>query len=43
VAYYSRKITGLESNYNIHDKELLAIIEALQQWRVHLEGAKYLI
>jgi hypothetical protein len=29
VAYYSRKMTRLESNYNIYDKELLAIIEAL--------------
>jgi hypothetical protein len=25
-------------NYKIHDKELLAIIRALEQWRAELEG-----
>ena len=41
VAYYARKMTGPELNYDIHDKELLAIVEALREWRVYLEGAKY--
>ena len=41
TAYYSRKMTAPETNYDIHDKELLAIVEALRHWRVHLEGAKY--
>ena len=41
VAYYSRKMTGPELNYDIHDKELLAIVEALKEWRVYLEGSKY--
>jgi hypothetical protein len=30
-----------ELNYNIHDKELLAIVTALQYWRIYLEGAKH--
>jgi len=30
VAYYSRKIIGLELNYNVYNKELLAIIEAFR-------------
>jgi len=30
VAYYSRKLTGLELNYKIYDKELLAIVEVLR-------------
>ena len=30
VAYYSRKITQAEQNYNIHNKELLTIVIALQ-------------
>jgi hypothetical protein len=30
-----------EGNYDIHDKELLAIVAAFQEWRVYLEGAKY--
>uniref|UniRef100_A0A093ULA6 Transposon Tf2-8 polyprotein n=1 Tax=Talaromyces marneffei PM1 TaxID=1077442 RepID=A0A093ULA6_TALMA len=42
VAYYSKKLIDAELNYEIHDKELLAIIRALQHWRVYLEGAKYL-
>ena len=41
IAYFSRKMTGPELNYDIHDKELLAIVESLKQWRVYLEGAKY--
>ena len=28
-------------NYDIHDKELLAVVEAFKQWRVYLEGSKY--
>ena len=27
--------------YNIYNKELLVIIKALREWRIHLEGAKY--
>jgi hypothetical protein len=41
VAYYSKKLTGPEANYDVHDKELLAVVECLKQWRVYLEGAKY--
>ena len=41
VAFYSYKITGPELNYDIHDKKLLAVVEALREWRVYLEGIKY--
>jgi hypothetical protein len=41
VAYYSRKMTPPETNYDIHDKELLAVVEAFKTWRVYLEGAKF--
>ena len=41
IAYFSRKMTGPELNYDIHNKELLVIVEAMKQWRVYLEGAKY--
>jgi hypothetical protein len=30
-----------ETNYDIHDKELLIIITILQKWRVYLESSKY--
>ena len=33
VAFYSRKMTSAEINYEIHDKELLAIIVCFYQWR----------
>ena len=31
VTYFLRKLTSVEQNYNIHDKELLTIIAALKQ------------
>ncbi|TDZ13344.1 Transposon Tf2-9 polyprotein [Colletotrichum orbiculare MAFF 240422] len=40
-AFYSRKLSGPELNYQIHDKELMAIIEAFQEWRPQLSGTKY--
>jgi hypothetical protein len=30
IAYYSRKLSPIELNYNIHNKELLAIIVAFK-------------
>ena len=41
VAYHSRKMTGPELNYDVHDKELLAIVESFKIWKVYLEGAKH--
>ncbi|KAI1001019.1 hypothetical protein K3495_g7177 [Podosphaera aphanis] len=32
VGYFSRKLTPAESNYNIHDKELLAIITTMRHF-----------
>ena len=40
IIYYSRKMMPSELNYNIHDKELLAIVTALKKWRHYLEEAK---
>ena len=36
IAYYSRKITLLELNYNIYNKELLDIVTVLKKWRAFL-------
>lgn len=33
INYYSRKLNPAQVNYATHDKELLAIVEALQRWR----------
>lgn len=38
VAYFSKTMTTPERNYEIHDKEMLAIIRALEEWRPELEG-----
>jgi hypothetical protein len=43
IAFHSRKLIQAELNYNIHDKELLAIVVAFKVWRVYLEGAKHTI
>jgi hypothetical protein len=37
IAFYSRKFTTTEINYEIHDKKLLAIINSFQEWRHFLE------
>jgi hypothetical protein len=39
VAFHSRTFTGPELNYDVHDKELLAIFEAFKIWRHYLEGS----
>ncbi|KAJ1041202.1 hypothetical protein NDA10_004095 [Ustilago hordei] len=38
VAFYSRKMSSAEKNYEIHDKELLAVVTCLTQWRHMLAG-----
>ena len=37
VAFYSKNLDPAERNYNIYDKELLAIIRALEYWQPELE------
>ena len=39
IAFHSCTFTPLELNYDVHDKELLAIFEAFKRWRHYLEGA----
>ena len=41
IAFYSRKLTAAELNYEIYDKEMLAIVMALKEWRAYLEGAAH--
>jgi hypothetical protein len=38
VAYHSKSLIDAEQNYDIHDKELLAIVRALEAFRHYLEG-----
>ena len=32
IAFHSQKFTAAEINYEIHDKELLAIVDSFQEW-----------
>jgi len=41
VAFLSKSLNETERNYEIHDKEILAIIRGLEAWRHLLEGAQY--
>jgi hypothetical protein len=36
-------VTPAEQNYDTYDRELLAIVASMKQWRHHLEGARYKI
>jgi len=39
IAFLSRTMQLVERNYEIYDKELLAIVEALTKWRQYLLDA----
>jgi len=41
IAFYSKSLSSMERNYEIHDKEMLAIIHALEEWRHFLEEATH--
>ena len=38
MAYYSKKYTPAESNYEIHNKELLVIMRYLKVWDTELRS-----
>jgi len=40
VAFISKSLNDMERNYEIHDKEMLAVIRCLEAWRHFLEGAR---
>lgn len=41
IAFYSRTYLPAECNYEIYDKELLAVIAAFKEWRHYCEGAQH--
>ena len=41
VAFLSKLLSPVKWNYEIHDKEMLAIVRALEEWRHFLEGIKH--
>ena len=40
VAFHSQKLSDAERNYEIHDKELLAVPEAFKEWPHYLVGTQ---
>jgi hypothetical protein len=36
VAYFSYTYSPVEANYDIYEKEFLAVMKAIQNWRAHL-------
>ena len=43
IAFHSRKFEAAEINYEVHDKELLSIVDSFEQWRHLLEGSSHQI
>jgi len=41
VTFLSKSLNEIEKNYEIHDKEMLAVIRGLENWRHLLEDAKF--
>jgi Retroviral aspartyl protease./Reverse transcriptase (RNA-dependent DNA polymerase). len=41
VAFFSRKMSPAECNYDIYDKELMAVVQSFEEWRAELEGAAF--
>ena len=41
VAFLSKLLNETKRNYEIHDKEMLAVIRKLENWRYLLEGTKF--
>src|SRR5277367_19386 len=37
----TKSLSPVERNYEIHDKEMLAVVRALEEWRHFLEGAEH--
>jgi hypothetical protein len=42
-AFHSRKVSPAEINYEIHNKELLAIVDSFKAWRRYLEGPLHMV
>ena len=43
VACRSRKLSSAEKNYTVHEKEMLALVDTLEEWRHYLLGVAVLV
>ena len=42
-AYLSKGFNDTEQNYDVHDKEMMGIMHALEAWQHYLEGCRHKI
>jgi hypothetical protein len=42
-AFHARKFSPAKINYQIHDKELLVIVDSFKAWRRYLEGSLHMV
>lgn len=43
VAYYSKKFSKVQANYDTGDREMLAIVECMKHWRHYCNGSAHLV
>ena len=43
IAYFSEKLKGSQLNYSTYDKELYALVKALQTWQHYLLQKEFII
>ena len=43
MACRNRKLSSAEKNYPVHDKEMLALVDTLKEWRHYLLGVAVLV
>ena len=41
IAFLSKTFSGTERNYDVYDRELLAIIRALTKWQLYIQGSTH--
>jgi hypothetical protein len=41
IAFYSKSLNDVQRNYMIHNKEMLVIVQALEEWRHFLKSAQH--
>jgi hypothetical protein len=41
VAFYSKSLNDIQRNYVIHNKEMLVIVRALEEWQHFLKGVQH--
>jgi hypothetical protein len=41
ISFFLKKFSGAELNYEIYNKELLAIVRAIEENHYYLKGAKH--